>query len=311
MRAAVALALVLATAPARAETIGVVVTGDDALAEPVTARVEAYLHDHGRKTSEAPLEPDAVNALASCVLLGDDACARGVVETRSRTNTTLVIVIDPSGRDLTLAGRWFVKGNDVHLERGACQDCRRDAWHGIADTIMDALVPVTPPATGHLTLRSTPPGLVVVIDTTHVGKTPLEHDLVVGEHEIELRRGTRPVANRTITIGDDTTTELDIPVVEPRPPPRRSRAGAAVAIGLGAVALGAGGWFLYYGEIGGRDERLVYSYYEQAPLIGGALATIGAATLVTGIVLYTREPRAVPAVAAIRGGAVFSWTGRF
>jgi hypothetical protein len=313
VRVAIALVVVLvAVAPARGETIGVVVTGDNDLDDAVSERAAAYLTGHQRKTNTEPLEADAVSALSNCFVLADDTCARAVVETRSRTNTTLVIVLEASGKDVAITGRWFVKGNDIHVERDACPDCRRDAWHAGIDRILAALVPTIPAETGHLVLTSSPPGFVVVIDTTRVGKTPLEHDLTVGEHEIELRRGTHPVANRTVTIAADNTTELDIPVTpELPPPPPQSRTGPAIAIGVGAVALAAGAWFLYYGEIGGKDDRLVYSYYEQAPLIGGALATLGAATMVTGIVLYTRAPRTTPVVALVPGGGVLGWTGRF
>jgi hypothetical protein len=286
VRAAIALVVVLASTPARGETVGVFVTGDDKLVEPVTSRVESYLRDHDRKVNEAPLSPDAVAAFGGCILLADDPCARSVIETRSNTNTTLVIVVETSGKDVVLTGRWFVKGNDPHVEHEVCNDCRRDAWHGIADRLMGTLVPVVAPPTGHLSVRSTPSGLGVVIDTTRVGNTPLEHDLVVGEHEVELRRGMRPVANRVVTIGEDATESLDITVPDERPPPPPpSRVGPLVAIGAGAVALGTGGYFLYYGLVGGRDDRQVYSYYEESPLIGGALATLGAVTLVTGIVL--------------------------
>src|SRR5690348_10645814 len=87
MRTLLVLAILLATAPAHADEVGVVVTGEATLQPPLAASLEGWLREHGHKLVSSPLEADAINALIDCFVLEDLGCARGVIERRSKSQT--------------------------------------------------------------------------------------------------------------------------------------------------------------------------------------------------------------------------------
>src|ERR1041384_4730709 len=80
--------LALAT-PAHAAEVGVVVTGESYMQPQLAAQIEAWLSQHGHTLVRAALAADAINALNDCFVLGDQACARGVVDKLARSPRVL------------------------------------------------------------------------------------------------------------------------------------------------------------------------------------------------------------------------------
>jgi hypothetical protein len=151
----VLLALVLASSTARADEAGVVVTGEATLQPQLAAQLEGWLREHGRRLVASPLDPDAINTLIDCFVLGDESCARNVVDRASKSPTLIYARVEvspnaPDGsRDVTLVGYWLKK-NSVHAiaDRRLCERCTEKTLRGTADELMASLDHLATPAHG-------------------------------------------------------------------------------------------------------------------------------------------------------------------
>jgi hypothetical protein len=91
---------------------------------------------------------------------------------------------------------------------------------------------------------------------------------------------------------------------------RPSRLLPALVLGGGVATLGAGGIFLYYGSLGGPDQK--YIYPNSTP-VGIALAAVGIGATIGGTIwlIQTGSARSGPVASATSGGAYVGWAGRF
>src|SRR5947199_358088 len=104
MRIAIALAIALTTglpslgalgSPARAEgDVGVIVTGEGSMQPQLAAQISDWLSHHGHTLVPSPLPPDAITELIDCVVMGDQTCARNVVETRAKSTRMVYAQVD-------------------------------------------------------------------------------------------------------------------------------------------------------------------------------------------------------------------------
>ncbi len=150
MRTPILLASLLFSTGARAERVGVVVTGEATVQPQLAAQLERWLHDHGREVVPGPLEPDAINTMIDCFVLEDLGCARGVVDQRAKSKAVVFARAEatqnPDGtRDVAVTGYWFQKNHDAIAERRVCTHCNDDSLHATVDELMHALVHEPPP----------------------------------------------------------------------------------------------------------------------------------------------------------------------
>ncbi len=141
----IAIALLGATASARAEEAGVVVTGEATLQPQLAAELEGWLRGHGHRLVASPLDPDSINTLIDCFVLNDESCARNVIDRASRSPAVIFarIEVHPTedgARDITLVAYWLHK-NQVHAvaDRRSCENCTEKALMGTADDLMSSL----------------------------------------------------------------------------------------------------------------------------------------------------------------------------
>ena len=315
MRVLVVASLVVAFAaaarPARAEEVGVVVTGDAGMQDEVAAHLQRWLAKHGHTIAAAPLSQDAVDTIANCFAVNDPGCARGVVEARSKAPSVVYAHVEhgKTGDHVTLTAYWFVKGHDAIGERRECDKCSNDAWRGMADTMMDVLASGSQLHQGRLELRSRPSGLIVVLDNTQIGVTPIERDLPAGRHAIKLVRDGRTVARRQVDISSDETTRV---VLDARldhggehPHEGSSKLGPLFMLIGGGAMLGTGLGFIYVGERGGPNTK--YIYPDSTP-IGIGLGVVGAGAVLGGALWLAQSGHHSAPVAAIRDhGAYVGW----
>src|SRR5262245_7084070 len=128
MRLGIALAIALAVglttlgalaSPARADgDVGVIVTGEGSMQPQLAEQIAEWLSHHGHTLVPSPLPPDAITALIDCVVMGDQTCARNVVETRAKSTRMVYAQIDARNasagtRDVTLTAYWFDRGHDA------------------------------------------------------------------------------------------------------------------------------------------------------------------------------------------------------
>lgn len=308
MRVLVAACVLLAlAAPARASgDVGVVVTGDRELSPAVENHLETWLRDHGHVLVSAPLSAKAIDSVTNCLLVGDDACAARVVDSRGRANSVVFARVSRTGKSITLDAYWFVQGRLPVGEHRVCDDCTSDAWHGIADLMMSALAGASAVEMGRLAIDSKPGGLEVMLDHVRIGVTPLERDLPTGRHEITLVHGGRRVGEREVTITRGATAHVSITAHDLEGP---SRLPGGLLLAGGLVAAGGSVACFYLGSLTGPDQKYLYDY--GTPL-GFGLATVGAgATLVGALLLVQSGHHSAPVVSLGPNGGYVGWITGF
>lgn len=97
-------------------------------------------------------------------------------------------------------------------------------------------------------------------------------------------------------------------IVQPRP--RASRLWPTIVLGAGVAVMGGGGIFLYYGSLGGPDQKYVYP---NATPIGIALGAVGLGATIGGTIwlIQAGSSGSGPVASATRGGAYLGWVGHF
>lgn len=299
-------------APARASEIGIVVTGDSWMQPQLAAQIASWLTQHGHTLVASPLTPDAITTLDDCFATGDPACARAVIDRRSRALSVIYARIDARSSggdapDLTLTAYWLTKGHDATTERKLCQRCTDQSLRALADDILKKLVGGSD--LGRVIFKSAPPGARISIDGTPIGVTPLDWDLPPGKHAIQMDKAGRKPGTRDISVVSNHS-ELVVMTLSPderdeRPLPRAPLTmliggGAAVITGAALIALSP-------------DPDPQHRYYYRTWPAGIAVAAAGTAVAAAGAYwLWFRAPRTSAPVAAVtRDAAYVGWAGWF
>jgi hypothetical protein len=167
--AAVAIVVALG-ATARAQSVGVVVTGEEMLQSPLRAQLELWLRAHGHEPVASPLEPNELNSLVDCFVMEDMSCAQKIVE-HAKADAVLYVRVEAvstaKSRDVTLDMHYFVKDSPVVKQHSTCEGCTDEAMHNAAEAAVAQLVPAEAPRT-----KVVPsPDVVVVHQTVHRSRT--------------------------------------------------------------------------------------------------------------------------------------------
>jgi len=315
-RALLAVAiLMLAAVPAHADhTVGVVVTGESTMQPQLVAQLETWLRSHGHDLVSAPVPPDAMDKLIDCFVIEDQACARKIIETRAKTDAVLFAQVNVTAgataaeRTVTLTAYWLEKGKAARSERRFCPRCTNATMRTAADELMEALAGSL--SRGRLKLTSSPPGAKVTVDSAAVGKTPIEHSLPPGDHQVLFELDGRRPETRSVNIKYGQTTAVDVEFFDPWVGRRKVIGYAALA---GGVLLGAAGGVMFAIDEDADPGNTTEPTYRDTAPAGIALAAGGAAAIGVGLYFVLSKPKrsSAPAVGLAPGGGVIGWTGRF
>lgn len=310
-----AIAVLLAlTAPARAgRNVGVVVTGESWMQPQLAAEIATWLSQHGNTPVASTMAPEAVAALNDCFVMGDQGCARGVVEKAVRATSVLYARIDAHSNgsdapDLTLTAYFFDRGHDAIGEKTTCPRCTDLSLRTTAGEILQKLVGGGD--LGHLTLKSAPPGARITIDGTAIGITPLDWDIAPGKHTVQMDMPGRKSGMRDHVVVSDKTDliVMTLPPDDRADQPPRTIPLAMVIGGGAAVVTGAG--LIAFSP--GPDPRQRYYTRTWPP---GIAVTAGGAVLagVGAYLLWFRSPQTTSTpVASFTGDTAYvGWAGRF
>lgn len=315
----VSIALVAMSAtPSRAEdttSVGVVVVADAALQARLSTYLEHWLATHDRNVISKPLSADAINTITNCILIDDHACARSVIEARSKTPIVLFARAETGkNKTIIISALWIAKGHEPLGERRVCEKCIGEEWHSSVDQMMDAFASQTTEQ-GHLHVESDPPGLMVLFDYVQIGFTPLDKDVPAGHHRVDLMHGERHVGKKAVQIDAGDTTEVKIKAkVDDEAVVAGGSGGSrllpGIIMGAGIAAVGVGGVFLYYGSLGGADNKFVYP--DSTPIGIGVLAA-GVGATVIGSILFVQagHPKSAPVAAVSHDSAYLGWITSF
>lgn len=305
--AATLLVLCLLAPAARADGVGVVVTGDATIQPQLAAHIEDWLRQRGHVLVAAPLRPDALGTLIDCFVIEDLACARKIVEAEAQSPKLMFakaeLVVTGTVRDITLTAYWFSRGSDPMAARRTCAACTDATMTSTIDEVMTTLAGKARVDVGTVELSITPPGAHVRIDGK-VGAAGAA--LPVGEHAIEISAAGYATERRTITVKGGEKIALSIQLVA-----ERSRSNLPL-VGIGAgVAMLALGITLYATSEEDTGEK---PEYRDTRLGGVALAGLGVVAIAASTWWYLRggsPADSSPTVAVVPGGATLGWVKAF
>jgi hypothetical protein len=301
------------SAPVRAGTVSVVVTGDSELQAALSRNVESWLRTHGHTVGEQ-LPADTVSSLINCMVIDDEGCARGVVDARTKSGSVVFSEIrkprTKASNATTLIVYWLIKGKEPVGMRRACADCSEELLKSTLDEMLDTIVGASELARGKLELRSKPAGLTVILDNENIGITPVEREVPAGIHTIILMSSGRKVGERTLKIQPEVTAEITMTATIPRDPNEpRSRVLPGVALAVGGAAIVAGTILYLTSDV---DDGTKFEYYDNRP-VGIGVAAGGLAVAAVGAYLWFRSGNSdsTPVVAIDHHGGYVGWSRGF
>jgi hypothetical protein len=327
--ALVALILMCGVASA-APGVGVVVVGEPTLQGKVRTQASAWFKLHGYPVVDKPLTSEAAKTLANCFVIEDTTCARGLYEHQAQADVLVYIRVDllpgsRKDRDVAITGYWFQKGRDAVADKRGCKPCTTNVLRDSVAELMAQLLDQSGLEKARISVAS-PPGLVVMLDGTNVGITPIEQDVPPGDHLISLEREGKEVGSTKITAAIGATTEVTVPINSVPLPTTTSQApvivkqeareghrpsrivpGLLIVGGLGAIAVG--GTYIYLGTRTGPDDPYIY---RDANRIGIISSAAGGVALLTGLILWWHgTATSGPTAMTTPGGTMVGWVGQF
>lgn len=317
LRAAILAVVVTASmARAHANTVTVVTTGDADLQAKVSSAVEGWLRGHGH-TLGPPLAAEPTNTLLNCMVMDDQACARGLVEARVKAEAVLFAeVIRSRGTNgaIVINVYWIPKGREPIGMRRACEDCSAALMKSTLDEALDTVVGAGKLEHGRVEIHSKPEGMSVLLDNETVGVTPLEREVATGEHMIVLMHRGQKVGEKKLKVMADVTAEITVPVTVPvddeMSEHTSSRLVPGLVLGGGATALVAGVVLYATSE---TDDGTKPTYRDTRPL-GLGLAVGGIALAGVGAWLWIRAGHAsesAPVATLTSSGGIVGWSRAF
>lgn len=319
MRIFALLAVVCFAFPAAADpSVAVVVSGDETVHSTGVTEVETWLSKRNFAISMGALDQDGTLTLSNCLAIADLACARGVVEKRSKSDSVVVIIANASGpkkkRDVQLSAYWITKNHDVVSLQKMCNHCTKDVLPTTLDALMSDLSRLVPAMTGKLNIKTEPAGLVVTVDNEAIGVTPIVHDVTPGPHKVSIARDGEVIEERNVTVTVGETADVAI-VAPAKPKPkvktqvivRKSRVVPAVMLGVGLAAIATGAVMYEVGAPTG--DKPMYTDYRTPGygVLGG-----GAAIAAVGVILFLRGGTTQgPTVGMTQGQTTIGWAGHF
>jgi len=229
------LAGLLTAGSARADSVGIVVTGEATLQPLLTSQLHRWLHDRGHTVVPGALEPEAINTLVDCFVLEDLACARDVVGARSKSRSLVYARVEQTPnedgtRDVSVTGHYFEKDHDARFERRVCSACTDEKLVGTVDELMHALVHEPAPPVAEKPVEAP------VTEQPETKRSLLPYGLA-GAGALALVGGIVMIA-----IDEDPD-----PMGVQRPTYRDTALAGTVLAGAGAAALGVG-LYLWFSE---------------------------------------------------------------
>lgn len=310
MRASIVLAAMFVlglAATARAEGVGVVVTGDASIQPQLAAQVEDWLRQRGHTLVAAPLRPDALVSFMDCFVIEDLACARKIVEAEGQSPRVMFakaeLVVSGTVRDITITAYWFEQGSDPMAARRTCSACTDATMHTTIDEVMTTLAGKQRVDVGTLELSITPSTARVRID----GKDGAAGAaLPIGEHVVEVTADGYASERRSVTIKGGEKLAISIALAPERPRSKLPLVGAGAGVALAAVGVAL--------IVTSEEDTGEKPEYRDTRLGGIVLTSAGVVAIAACTWWYLRSgstPDSSPTIAMVPGGATLGWTRAF
>lgn len=309
-------------APARAESIAVIVNGEPAKHPAVELALDPWLKGRQLEVTMGTDDKQIKQKILDCLVLSSPTCLEPAVA-KLAVDFTLFVQLDverdrtTATEQITVTGWLYGKGGKfIAAQVQVCRACRNDTLGPTAEDMAKALFVVQSQGNGRMKVTTTPAGAKVFVDGELVGSTPWEQGLREGSHEVAFELPGHRRETRTVDVRRDETAAVDVALA-----PIGGGGGGAVkrnslwlgVSGAGLVAVLAGGVALAMDEDDTSTPTTEQYYRDTAPL-GVALIGAGVATAAVGTILYLRSGKpAKPAATAWvtpRGGGV-AWSGHF
>ena len=297
----IVLLVLVRAATAYAETLGVVVEAPTGIGGPLRVRIEGWATDQKLEPVAAPLSLDGAKTLANCIVIDDLKCASAVVDARGKADNIVYALVDATTTSLF----WFRKGHAAVRRKLACSECSEE----LVASMLAKLMERSELTTTSLKVDSKPSGLAVVIDGQPAGTAPIEQEVEVGTHEVEVKDGDHVVARKRLRVEKGQPLEVtlsahaSVPYVE-----RESSLWPWWVVSGGATLFGTG-VVLYATSESPTGQHP--QYLNDRPL-GSGFMIGGAAIAAVGLYFVVKHGANTPLVIATTpGGAVVGFATVF
>lgn len=308
--------------PARADN-GIIVVGgsaDEHVRATAGAAIDAAAREIGWTVETKPLPKKDSDALLACKDPKLFACLPASLNAAG-VHLVLVVKVDNTVVDgepqFAIEGKLVTTSPQGYFwDRRYCQRCADDRLQQESTEFARELLRKNATTSGRtvVEIKSQPAGAQVTLDGTLVGVTDFATNSFPGKHVVLVEKPGFQSETQTFTVEEGKTAEVSITlhrsdVRTPGSPQHASRVVPGIAIGAGAALVAFGGYGLYLGTRGGRDDKFEYT---RGTSIGIGAGIIGLGAIVYGAYALVHDKGdSGPTASAVSGGAVVGWTGRF
>ena len=275
-------------APARADALTLMITGDDAKQPVVEAALVPWLAKHGFEAQIAPDNDPVFTALIGCQVLNDQDCNQVVKASTLFVNVDLKRDTQRQVDKVTLTG-WLYgpTGAFVISSTEACDPCSNELLGPRAEKMAASLFAKRDEGEAPLQITSSPAGARVLIDGDYKGETPLTIQVATGQRTVTIELAGRKTETRRVDAKKDEPQTVDVTLASsggPTGPIKRNPLFLGVA-GVGVAAIIGGAVLIVIDEDVDGLPSTQKTYFDSAP--GGvALAGAGVAAAAVGAILY-------------------------
>jgi hypothetical protein len=297
------LMLWVLAAPARAGTLGLVVSGDPAKQPVIETTLEPWLQNAGYDVRLSILDKAEIDKIVDCFILTDQRCAEPTVAGAGVAGLLFVMVevkrdTRTSKDEVKLTGWLFsADGKALVAQSVYCRDCRNDTLGPTAEDLARALFSQADAGTGRISVASVPAGALVSVDGAAVGATPLEYGLRAGRHVVEVTLAGHHPQRKDVDVGKDKTVSLELTMRTSDQPIGGGGRGVLpyAVLGGGVAMLAAGATFYLIDQDceanGPCDVPNTQETFRNSAPLGVGLAAAGAVATGVGVYLMMRAPR--------------------
>ncbi len=126
------------------DRIGVAVSGDPTIREPIDSMISSWLSNHGHEVTPDVLPASAIGTVGDCFVIQDDGCARTAIAQQANTGTVVYVGVEvgtaPDGRVVTMHAHWIAKDHPTVVESTTCTACTDTELRTHVDRLMTAVV---------------------------------------------------------------------------------------------------------------------------------------------------------------------------
>jgi hypothetical protein len=329
LAAIVALSATAGASPAHAEAGAVLVVGKASAKQRATvaSAVRSAARSGGWELTETPLSDAEVATIVGCLRSPDVWSCVSPIAAPKAIQRLIVVRVDPDlaaeeSSTLVLTEQILLAGTAVPTaDQRPCARCIDETLTRVTFDLTRGLTDEALAGTARtkITIRSSPPGAWITLDTNTVGLTDHTYTTFPGRHLVIVRRDGYETDSRKVDVTEnqETVVAFDLqPKGKGKPssgPTEHPYLKPGIVAGAGLLAIAAGVIVQVTKDPPDTDVQPKYipSTLGIALMAGGSITTAVGVYLWLRVSKQSRAPASAPTAAITNGGGIIGWSGSF